>query len=257
MKLLVTTLAVAFSMQSFAWGPNGHRIVGEIASKHLNAKAQKEVKRILGTETLAQVAVWADFIKSDPNWRHANPWHYVSIPDGKTYKSIDKNKKGDVVSAIEKFTKVLANKKASKKERNEALKFLVHLVGDIHQPLHVGHAHDRGGNSVEVEWFGEDSNLHKVWDEDLIEMQKLSFTEYTNFINHASKKDITSWQKDGIQVWVKESMSLREQVYEIVKNKKKYGKYKEYTYNFVNINDLNKRLLQAGIRLAGILNKSL
>ncbi len=259
MKQLVKITLFFLFLQSnaYAWGPVGHRVVGEIAELNLNAKAKSEVKKLLGYETLAQVSNWADFIKSDSNWRKAFAWHYVSIPDGKTYESSKKNKKGDVISSIEKFIKVLKDKKNSKKDRAQALKFLVHFIGDIHQPLHVGHKHDKGGNSVKLEWFKKPTNLHRIWDEDLIAMQKLSYTEYTAFINHASKKEVAIWQSDKINIWVKESMALRKQVYDIIDNKKSYGKYGEFKYNHKNIKTLNLRLLQAGIRLAGILNQSL
>jgi len=253
----ITLFFVLFQNQTFAWGPVGHRIVGQVAQKHLTTKTQSKVKELLGYETLAQVSNWPDFIKSDSNWRKASPWHYVSIPDGKTYSASKKNKKGDIVEAIARFTKILKDKKKSKKERAQALKFLVHFVGDIHQPLHVGHKHDKGGNAIKLTWFKKETNLHRIWDVDLISMQKLSYTEYTDFINHASKKEIMRWQKDDIQIWVKESMGLRKQVYDIVANKKEYGKYGEYKYNFKNIKTLNQRLLQAGIRLAGILNSAL
>lgn len=257
MKKMTILLLVFIVNQTFAWGPIGHRVVGKIAELHLDAKTAAKVKAILGNESLASVANWADFIKSDPNWRKANPWHYVSIPDGKTYKTIEKNKDGDVVWAIEHFSKVLVDKKATKEQKAEAIKFLVHFVGDIHQPLHVGHVHDRGGNSVKINWFKEETNLHSVWDESLIDMQKLSYSEMVEFINHPSKEDVKKWKSEGIEEWMKESIALRDSVYDIVKNKDQYKKYGEYLYNYKNIENLNRRMLQAGVRLAALLEKNL
>lgn len=256
MKRIATVFFVLItsSQLSFGWGMIGHRVVGEIAQKNLSKKGLKEVQSLLGVETLSQVSNWPDFIKSNPEWRKANSWHYVSIPDGQTYKTIKKNKKGDIVEAIARFTKILKNKKNEKKERANALKFLVHFVGDLHQPLHAGYAHDRGGNSQKLKWFGKSTNLHSIWDTKLIKMQELSYTEYTDYINHATKKEVKKWQRDDIAVWIKESMGMRTQVYDIVKNAKKYSKYGEFKYSYNNIKSLNQRLLQAGIRLAGIIN---
>lgn len=255
-NFLVLALAMV-TTSAMAWGPIGHRVVGKVAELHMDSETKAKVAEILGTQTLASVANWADFIKSNPDWRKANPWHYVSIPDGKNYNSIEKNKDGDVVWAINHFSAVLKDKKATKEQKAEAIKFLVHFVGDIHQPLHVGHAHDRGGNSVKVEWFHSESNLHEVWDEKLLDMQKLSYTEMVEFINHPTKQEVITWQKDGMDTWIKESMDLRTQVYDIDKNKDKYKKYGEYLYNYNNIQAVNKRMLQAGVRLAALLRENL
>lgn len=257
MKSIIIALVVLSVRSAFAWGPIGHRVVGKIAELHLNSKTALKVKEILGDETLASVANWADFIKSDPNWKKANSWHYVSIPDGKSYEKIEKSKDGDVVWAIEKFSKVLSDKKATKENKAEAIKFLVHFVGDVHQPLHVGHVHDRGGNDVKINWFKEETNLHAVWDESLIDMQKLSYTEIVEFINHPTKEEIKKWQEQDIKDWLKESIALRDSVYDIVKNKDQYKKYGEYLYNYKNIENLNHRMLQAGVRLAGVIEKNL
>ena len=206
---------------------------------------------------MADVANWADFIKSDPTWRKANPWHYVTIKDGQTYATSEKAKEGDVVWAIGNFCSVLGNKKSKAQDREEALKFLVHFVGDIHQPLHVGNGTDRGGNDVELKWFKEDVNLHQVWDDHLIKMQDYSYTEYSKFLNHPVKAEIAKWKKSGVDEWIKDSMAQRESVYDIVKNSKEYAKYGEYKYNYNNIGHLNNDLFKAGVRLAATVEKCL
>jgi len=117
-------------------------------------------------------------MRSDPAWHHASPWHYVNIGDDETYETAQKNPEGDVVEAIQRLTGVLRDSQATPQDKVVAVKFLVHFVGDIHQPLHVGRHDDQGGNTIQVQWFGAPSNLHKVWDEQLIEAQKLSFSEF-------------------------------------------------------------------------------
>ncbi|EQC46911.1 S1/P1 nuclease [Bacteriovorax sp. Seq25_V] len=257
MKIFKVALLGAFSLNAFSWATNGHRIVGEVASHYVNKETKTQVSKILKGYSLADVANWADFIKSDPTWRKANPWHYVTIKDGQTYATSEKVKEGDVVWAINNFCGVLGNKKAKGQDREEALKFLVHFVGDIHQPLHVGTGKDRGGNDVELKWFKEDVNLHQVWDDHLIKMQDYSYTEYTKFLNHPVKSEIAKWKKSTIEDWIQDAVAQREAVYDIVKNSKDYAKYGEYKYNYNNIGNLNANLFKAGVRLAATIEKCL
>ncbi|MFZ4715054.1 MAG: S1/P1 nuclease [Bacteriovoracaceae bacterium] len=249
-KYFFVTLSL-IPLKAFSWGMIGHRIVGELASKHLTAKASKQVKELLGHESLALVSTWPDFIRSDKSWDHSHPWHYVNIDDGKTYTDITKNAKGDIVEAIDRMTKTLSDKKSTKASRVEALKFLVHFVGDLHQPLHAGRAEDAGGNKISVKWFDKESNLHRVWDEDLIKHQELSYTEYTKVLDHVSKDDMKAWQAQDIHEWIKEDMDLRPLVYDIGEGKLGYD------YNFKVASVLHSRLQKSGIRLAGILNAAL
>lgn len=249
-KLLFCSLLI--SVNSFAWGPTGHRIVGKIAENHLTIKSKKALAQILGNEMLPIVTNWPDFIRSDRDWDKAVTWHYVTIPEGKTYAEIEKEPKGDIVEAIGRFTEVLKNKKSTLEEKQQAIKFLAHFVGDIHQPLHVGKPGDKGGNDVKVKWFQEETNLHHVWDENLIELQKLSYTEYVVMLDRLKKDEIEKIQADDISVWIKEAIAARPQVYDIGSDAK-LG----YDYNFKNIKLLNERLVKAGLRLAKILNDCL
>jgi len=252
-KQLFLAVIFLFSVQAniFAWGQTGHRVVGEIAWQHLTKKAKKNVQRILQDESLAMCSNYMDFIKSDSHYDSLGPWHYCTIPDGESYAGPPKE--GDVIMAIEKYTHELETGIYSVSEAF-ALKCLVHLVGDIHQPLHVGNGTDRGGNSVKVEFFYEKSNLHRVWDSELIDHQQLSYTDYTNWVTSwAVSKNvdtIVSWYDKSVLQWADESMAMRPLVYNIPAD----GKL-GYQYNYDCIAALNRRLLQAGLRLAEVLNK--
>jgi hypothetical protein len=230
------------------WGAIGHRIVGRIAEQHLSAEARQQLQALLGPESLAQVSTWPDEMRSDPAWNHAAPWHYVNIGDDETYETAPKNPAGDVVEAIQRLTGVLRDPQAAPQEQVVAVKFLVHFVGDIHQPLHVGRRDDQGGNLIQVRWFGEPSNLHKVWDEQLIEAEKLSFSEFAAFLDHPSTAEVVAWQQSTVLDWVREAMHLRPQVYDIGDGQ--LG----YPYRFKQMPTVKERLLRAGVRLAGVLN---
>lgn len=257
MKVLTSILFALVTVSALGWGQIGHRVVGEIGQMNLNPKTQAQIKKLLGTESLADVSTWPDFIKSDPAWSKASPWHYVTIADGKTYQASEKVPEGDVVWAIDHFCKVLGEKKSSAEEKAQAIKFITHFVGDIHQPLHVGRGDDRGGNNVSLTWFKEETNLHRVWDEQLIAMQEYSYTEYVKNIYHPTSAEKLQWKKDGIDTWIKESMDLRGNVYDIAINKDSYKKYGEYKYNFNNIKSLNTQMVKAGLRLAATLERCL
>ena len=242
--LLVPALA-------FSWGKTGHRVVGQIAENHLSPKAAKAVRELLGPDSLAEVSNWADEIRSDPSWKRADPWHYVNIPDGETYETMSKNPAGDVIVALKKFESTLRNPAAPKEERIQALKFMVHMIGDLHQPLPAGKRDDLGGNRVSVHWFRsvEATNLHTVWDDLIIEQEKLSFTEWTRFLDHPTAAEVKDWQATSYAGWMEESFKLRDRCYDF---KPELPLSYEYVYKSMPI--VKQRLLQAGVRLAGTLN---
>lgn len=245
-------VTLLFPALAFGWGKTGHRVVGQIAENHLTPKAAKAVRDLLGAESLAAVSNWADEIRSDAaTWKKADPWHYVNIPDGQTYETMEKNPAGDVIVALKRFEATLRDPNAAREERIHALKFMVHMIGDLHQPLHAGKREDLGGNRVTVHWFrnAESTNLHTVWDDLLIEQEKLSFTEWTRFLDHPSEAEIKQWQSTSYLAWTEESFKLRDRCYDF---KPELPLSYDYVYRSMPI--VKQRLLQAGIRLAGTLN---
>lgn len=240
---------VAAAGPASGWGMTGHRVVGEIAERHLTEDAAQAVREILGPDGLARVGNWPDDIRSDDELgRGKSTWHYVTIPDGETYESIDKEPRGDIVERIRHFEAVLGDPESTRDDRWEAIAWLVHLVGDVHQPLHVGNGDDRGGNDVLVLWFDEPSNLHSLWDSGMIDHNRLSFTEMVRFLDHATPEQVEAWQGADLLDWVAESMALREQVYDLGDRRL------SWRYRYRNLPTVERRLLQAGIRLAGRLN---
>ena len=279
MKALVLVLIVSVNY-SFAWGPTGHRVVGEIAEKYLTRKAKRKIKKILDGHSFSRVSNWPDKIKSDPtNYRHTYVWHYMKWPTNQ--RDYDPNSYGSLMKALEENLKVFRNSKEPKAKRSFALKFLVHLVGDLHQPLHVGNGLDQGGNKCRVFFHRKETNLHQLWDEKMIEFTRLSYTEMTNYIDVFDKKSLKEMQKGTFLDWAKESKELRNSVYppEVVPltgAAKKTAAEKElksycnpdqniqddiiprlsydYSYKFMPI--VEKRIRQAGIRLAKLINDS-
>lgn len=249
--IIVSSLfVIAYSPAAFSWGKNGHRIVGEIAQRNLDSSTLKKIRELAGDDDLSRLANWPDEIRSDPKMGYTTPWHYVSIPNGKTYWEQKRSKEGDVIEALYRFEDTLRDTKETKEHKLDALRFLIHMTGDLHQPLHVGLAEDRGGNSIRVKWFKSETNLHTVWDEELIDFEKLSFTEYSNYLNHFTKDEKKDWEKGSFIDWAKESQDLRPKVYDLPES----GSL-SYEYNYKVKPIIEQRLKQAGLRLAYVLNK--
>ena len=196
------------TIESFAWGPIGHRVVGEVAKRHLNYFTKKKVEAILGAESMAKASTWADEIKSDPdNYKHTFDWHYMSWPMDEsdyTYKEGG----GKLIKAIKDNVNILRSEKSTKTRKIHALRFIIHLVGDLHQPLHVGNGLDRGGNDCKVFFHKGKTNLHRLWDEDMINRKKLSFSEIVEFISYFSKEEIKTFMQGSPLDWAKESRPI-------------------------------------------------
>jgi hypothetical protein len=247
MKNKFLSIIVMFSFL-FSWGKTGHRTIGEVAELHLTDKARIEIQKILKDPSLAVASTWADEMRSNPDFRQYAPWHYANMPLDVSYAQSEKSSKGDIVQAIKLCKSKLKNDNTSLEEKAFYLRFLVHLVGDIHQPLHVGRSEDRGGNSIKVKWFGKDTNLHRVWDSEMINTYLMSYTEFANHLNkNYNYKSVETLSED---VWVDESQNMVRKVYSETKN----GDYLGYDYIYDNFEIVKSQLFTAGIRLAHTLN---
>lgn len=247
-KYFTLLFIVHFSVSAFAWGPTGHRATGHVAEKYLSKKAKKELLRILGGQSVAMASTWMDDIRSDSTFNYMDTWHWVTIPENQTYEQSEKNPKGDLIETLERIIAELKAKKTDAKKEAEYVRILIHLIGDIHQPLHVGFGNDSGGNDIKVSWFRTDSNLHRVWDSDMINDTHLSYTELGESLIAPDAVTLKSWQKISVRDWAMESVGYRKQVYN-------YGNGKlGYKYSFENFDLVRLRIQQGGVRLAAVLN---
>lgn len=248
-KILLSLILIAvLTVPSFGWGATGHRATGHVANKYLSKNARKAIERILKGQSLAMASTWMDEIKSDSTYDHMSDWHWVTIPYGLTYEQAEKNKNGDIIQTIERVISELKSKKLSDGEQAQRIKILIHLIGDIHQPLHVGGRDDKGGNDVKVMWFRADSNLHRVWDSDMIDDTKLSYTELAESLIPPSESELKAWQNTTVRDWAKESQTFEKQVYDTGNGRLGY----RYSYLYFHI--VRNRIQQAGVRLASVLN---
>jgi S1/P1 Nuclease len=254
-KTVILALFLYLPFCSMAWGVLGHRIIGQIADSYLSKNTKKEILKILGNESIAMTSNWPDFIKSDPAYNYLDTWHYINLKAGLTETSVKTYLATDTVT--DAYTKInwlsgqLKIKELELDKKVLYLRLLIHIVGDIHQPLHVGRPGDRGGNSIKIMWFNNPFNLHQVWDSKLVDFQQLSFSEYATAVNYSTKSQRKEWQAEPVSEWIWQSYQLAEKIYADIKPDEKLG----YDYNFKYINTVNQQLLKGGVHLAGLLNE--
>lgn len=251
----IAALAICLPSPALAWGQLGHRVIGELAEERISGKAKAEIALILGKEDLAEASTWADEQRSNPEpfWQEeAGPYHYVTVPEGKTYAEVGAPAEGDALSALARFAATVRDPDASREEKALALRFIIHIVGDVHQPLHAGNGTDRGGNDVKVRWFGEETNLHSVWDSKMIEVQDLSYTEYKTWLGRQIEPAETiAWWEPNPEVWIGESTKLRDTIYPAIDDgMASLG----YSYQYQHLATAELRLQQGGVRLAAYLD---
>lgn len=232
------------------WGPTGHRTVGEIAEKHLTRKVRKKIDKLLNGESLAFISTYADEIKSDRKYDQFYTWHYVNMPLDANYTDAEKNPDGDLVTGINTCISILKEPSSSQEDKVFYLKMLVHLIGDLHQPMHIGRKEDKGGNTIQVQWFGKGTNLHRVWDENMLDKWDMSYLELADNTQELSKEQIKAIEKGSVVDWVHDTHTYSKIAYASVK----VGENLRYDYNYNYFKIVRTQLQKGGIRLAKVLN---
>jgi hypothetical protein len=252
-KLLIASalLAVSSMQQAHAWGQTGHRVTGAIAEQYLTDEAKAAIKQLLPNESLAEASTYADEMRSNPGefWqKEARPYHYVTVPKGKHYHDVGAPEEGDAFTALQKFSKIVKDETAPLEERQRALRFIVHIIGDLHQPLHAGNGTDKGGNDVKLEFFWDDSNLHRVWDSGLIDRRQLSFTEWTQWLSEKiTPEQAAAWSTIDPLVYIAESAAIRDTIYPETERL-------SWDYLYQHLPTATVRLQEGGVRIAAHLN---
>jgi hypothetical protein len=213
-RLILLSCLPLIAAQAHAYGPGGHIIAGLAAEPLVCADARATIARLAGGASLADIGLWADRVRGDERWAHAAPWHYINVPDAARLRDVAHPPEGDVLEAIERYRAVLGDRRRDDAERLEALRWLVHLVVDIHQPLHVGRAEDRGGNRIDVHYEDKTVNLHAFWDTDAIALAGLRPRAYAARIAGRVRELAARERRSSAEDWATESLGLRAAVYE-------------------------------------------
>jgi hypothetical protein len=249
--------AAAFETSPFRWGRDGHKIVCEIAYLEVSSTTRKAIDDILTEDddydSFPESCLWADVIRREAKYDKYPTAHYMNIPRGASVVSADLHCETTycVIEAIEDMSGVLESTRFSSSERLEALKFLTHFIGDLHQPLHAGYGDDRGGNGTEVTIWGEKRNLHSVWDWTLIEKTGVSWQAYaTRLEGEITPVDRQLWAQGSATDWANESYRIVEDaVYDVGDTATIGDEYYER-----NIATIEQQLKKSAIRMAMVLD---
>lgn len=247
-KYVFSALALGGVLLLASWGFKGHRAIATIAQQHLTSNTAYVVSGYLGGQSMADVSTWADENR-DPK---TLPWHFLNLPLGLNHEQFVKfvtTSDGNVYSAILKVEAQLKDKSLTVDQKNEALKYLIHLVGDAHQPMHISRKEDKGGNTIQLRFDNRGTNLHSLWDSGLINHENSA--DMAKDYDNATPAGIKQWQADSPLEWIWESYQISSQLYAEVKP----GQNIDEAYYQKYIPVIRKRIDQAGIRLAGELNK--
>ncbi len=243
-------LFFAISFESLAWGQLGHYIIGYMAEKQLKKSTKKKVEAVIFPMSIGRSGTWMDEIRSDSAYDYAITWHYLTSKNGE-YNPDIQEETGDAFEAIKRLKSELKRGGLSAIEEAEKLKMLIHLVEDIHQPLHVGTGEDLGGNDVRIEFFNRSTNLHALWDTGLIERKNMSYTELGDELFRRITPEMQKRYKSArMEDWLKEAVSARPLVYNLPDSKRV-----SWIYMYKANDTLEERLVAASIRLAQVLEE--
>lgn len=250
--LLAAALITSTAIQALAWGQKGHDITASIAQQHLTPATQAAVDSLLDGRSMVYWANWLDNASNTPEYAYSKTWHYKNIDAGVDYDMTPLNTQGDVVTALQKQYTILTDPKADKNAKNLALKIMIHLAGDAHQPMHVGHATDRGGNGWPVKFFRDNTNLHSLWDGALVEAaHKWSYTEWTDQLERIIAHGDNPVNLDGtFNDWVRETWIVTTPVYDTT------PRDASLSYNYISYWTpvIEQQFMRGGLRLAHTLN---
>lgn len=251
-RLLSIAATIAFIAPGiWAWGQKGHDVVAEIARRHLTAATATALDSMLQNRSIIYWSNWMDNASHTPKYDWSKTWHYKNVDADQTYDSMPTHSKGNVVTALRRETDILLDPKQSEAEKVLAIKMIVHLVGDIHQPMHLGHETDLGGNKWKVKFFDNDTQLHSVWDSRLLESgHKWSYTEWADQIDILTPEQQQAVVTGTYDDWGRETYMVCTQIYD----KTPKGTVISYDYIAEWTPVVEEQLLKGGLRLADVLN---
>lgn len=252
MKRITCLMAALMAVcQVFAWGQKGHDVVAYIAENHLTPEAAQKVAEVLGGRSLVYYANWMDNASHTPAYAYTKTWHYFNVDDNETIASQPRNPKGDILTAIDGIVERIKKGKLDKKEEFDQLRMLIHMLGDLHCPMHAGRSTDYGGNRVKVLFFNRETNLHSVWDSSLVESaHSWSYSEWQFQIDRVSDEFAKRVQEGTTEGWFAQTLNIARKVYENTPEGTKIS----YDYIAAMAPIIEQQLLFGGLRLAGILN---
>lgn len=250
-KYIFIVLAALTALQAAAWSQKGHDTVAYIAECHFTPATADSVAYILDGKSPVYWANWLDNASHTPPYAYTKTWHYKNIDEGVAYEDAPLNPNGDVVKAIREQIAILADSVSTKGQKELAMKILIHCVGDMHQPMHMGHLSDLGGNRTKVRYFDRDTNLHSIWDGSLMNSgHAWTYTEWQHQLDRLPAEQEAAETAGNVDDWARQTYDIATRVYDYFPQgaKVSYNEIAAWTPT------IEQQLLRGGLRLARILN---
>lgn len=250
-RLLLLCCWLAAAGNAFGWGQKGHDVTAYIAECHLTPAAAARIDSLLGGHSPVYYANWLDNASHTAEYAYSRTWHYLNVDEGKTLETMPRNPKGDVLTAIESIVERLKAGWMTPEQEAVDLKILIHLVGDLHCPMHTGHLSDLGGNKRPVLFFGRKTNLHSVWDTSLPDAaHKWSYTEWQQQLDRLDGERAACAAAGTPRDWLLETQEICREIYDFTPEGTKIS----YDYIAKYAPVIEQQLLRGGLRLAHLLN---
>ena len=251
-RLLLILSLITLSLPTFAWGPKGHDVVAYVAECHLSKRAAAQLDELLSGYSPVYWANWLDNASNTPQYRYTKTWHYMNIDEGKDIETMEREPKGDLLTALEGIIAGLKSHKLSRENESLYVKMLIHLIGDLHCPMHAGRKTDLGGNRIKVRYFGKESKLHSVWDSSIVESaHRWGYSEWQQQCDRLSKEEAERVCQGSITDWFRETVEICRDVYASSPE----GSNLSYDYVAKYSPVVEQQLVRGGHRLAAILNE--
>ncbi|MDE6037598.1 MAG: S1/P1 nuclease [Duncaniella sp.] len=250
-KLLLGTMSMLTALSALAWGQKGHDVTACIAENHFTPATAAAVTDLLDGMSPVYWANWLDNASHTPEYAYSKTWHYKNVDADKTYWTQPELESGDIVKALRMNIATLTDADKSREDKQLAMKMIVHLMGDLHQPMHMGRSTDRGGNGVKVKYFGREANLHGIWDTNLVESaHKWGYTEWQQQIDRVPEEEEVVILGGNIDDWAQQTVAMCKKIYNTLPANASFS-YDEVAEATPVIEG---QLLLGGLRLAHVLN---
>ena len=251
-RLLILLSCLFFVHSAFAWGQKGHDITAYIAECHLTPEAAEKIDKVLNGHSPVYYANWLDVASHTPEYAYSKTWHYLNVDEGMTVDTMPANPKGNVLTAVNTLVAELKAGDLAPEEETLRLKMLIHLVGDMHCPMHLGRLSDIGGNQRPVLMFNRKTSLHSAWDSAIPEAaHKGSYSEWQEQIDRLTDDEVLLIQAGEPYDWVKETHAICVGVYEDSPEGTKISY--DYVDKYTPV--IEQQFLRGGYRLAKLLNE--
>jgi len=251
-RICLLASLLAWAASAWAWGPKGHDVTACIAECNLSPEAAAEVDRVLAGYSPVYWCNWLDSASHTPEYAYTKTWHYLDVEEGESLATTPRNEKGDLLTALHMLVDTLKSHELDPETEALHLKMLIHLMGDLHCPMHAGRLSDLGGNRTPVRFFGRETNLHSVWDSALPEAaHKWSYTEWQNQIDRLGEEEIAALAGGTLEEWYEETQRLCPEIYASAPE----GSNLSYDYINKYTPVVERQFLKGGYRLAALLNE--